>query len=73
MTKKHDKQADMMAEKGYLRAADVARKIGRSVTSIYALVRTGEVKGMRVGRAWYVERASMVQWLGPEAARTFEV
>jgi excisionase family DNA binding protein len=47
--------------------ADEARqvlKVGRNL--IYKLLRTGDLKGKRVGKKWIIARAEMERWLREE-------
>jgi hypothetical protein len=65
------KQSDIMRAKGYLPAPEVARLIGRDVTTIYDLIERKELNGFQVGRSWYVEAKSVAVYLGPAASKLF--
>lgn len=55
-------QAQKMREQGYLTILDVAKALGVHVTSIYRLLNLGRVESIRVGRARYVNRASVIAY-----------
>lgn len=63
------KQSELMRAKGYVPAPEVARRIGRDVTTVYDLIQRKELRGMQVGRSWYVEAKSVTEYLGPEASK----
>jgi excisionase family DNA binding protein len=50
-------------------------RLGRN--SIYGLLRSGELKGKRIGRKWIIPRAEIRRWLGVsdtgESAKPVEV
>jgi hypothetical protein len=65
-------QAVIMKRSGLYPVADVAQAVGVKPASIYTLLRSGELRGVQQGRAWWVELASAVEhWrmLPPIAAR----
>lgn len=43
-----------MRPKEYLGVADVARRMRRSEGWVRALLRTGRLQGMKIGRAWLI-------------------
>jgi len=49
---------------GWLPAAQVARALGVHVSTIYRAASDGKVAGRRVGRAWYVQKASILAYYG---------
>lgn len=69
--RKPSRQAEMMRARGFMAAAEVARRIGRTTQSVYALIESGQVQGVRVGRSWYADVKSLAAYLGPDAARMF--
>jgi hypothetical protein len=58
----------MMAAKGLLPATQMAARVGVSVFTIYRWVNEEKVKGMKMQGHWYVDRNSMIEYLGLEAA-----
>lgn len=61
-------EADMLRSKGYLPATEVAKRIGKHVTNIYRAVEDKRLRGIKVGRHWYVRVDSLTEFLGPAAA-----
>jgi excisionase family DNA binding protein len=55
------KTVEIMRRDGYLTMAEAADRVGCSPTTIYRLVRDGHVKGLRVGRFWFVEQAELAR------------
>lgn len=62
-------QAEKLALKGYVTAREASELLGRHITSVYRMVQTKTVEGLHIGRSWYVKRASLISYLGPDAAR----
>lgn len=62
-------QRHLMEEKGFLLASEVARRIGKQPSTIYRWIDDGKIQAVRVqNRFWYVEKGSLITYLGPEAA-----
>ncbi len=61
-------QAEMMARKGYMTAADAGRKIGRARYTVQRWVEEGKVEGMRVGARIYVNTESLRRYVGDAAS-----
>jgi len=55
-------QIDKMKAQGYLTIKDVADTLGVHVTTIYRLIDMGRVEGVRIGRARYVKRESVLSY-----------
>lgn len=45
------KQSEILREKGYITASEAAQRFGRHVSSIYRLVESKAVDGLRIGRS----------------------
>lgn len=60
-------QAEKLEEKGFITASLAADLLGRHITSVYRLVEAGALEGLRIGRAWYVKRASIVQYANKQS------
>ena len=50
-------------EKEWLSVADVAGYLGVSAHVVTALLRSGEVPGIKFGREWRVARVDLESWL----------
>ncbi len=64
-------QVEMLKKKGFLPAPEVARAIGKTMTSVYRMIEAGHVVAMRVGRSWYLDRKSVIDYLGKDATKLF--
>jgi len=53
-----------MAEKGYLSTETAAERIGFAVSSVTRLCATSRVRSERIGRSWWVQKESLIQYLG---------
>jgi hypothetical protein len=62
-------QEKLLAAKGYVTASYVAEKLGRRLPSVYQMATAGKVESIRIGRAWYIKLTSLIEFVGPEAAR----
>ena len=62
-------QAEMLKTQGWVTVSDAAKRIGRHVTTVYRLIETKQVQELRVGQSRYVRWVSLVQFLGPNAAK----
>lgn len=63
------KQAEIMRQKGYLLAAEVARRCGIDTATVYRWIAEGSVREIRMaGRYHYVDVRSVVAHLGHDAA-----
>jgi len=69
MPQARSNQVQLMAKRGYIPAMDAARRIGRHVTTIYELLKNDKLGGLKVGGSWYVQFGSLIDYLGPDAAR----
>lgn len=59
-------QSEMMQAKGFLLAAEVARRAGKDLSTIYRWIKTGKIKAVHVeGRFWFLEESSVAAFLGP--------
>lgn len=67
------KQAELMRQRGFITVKEIAAKIGITKTTVYRWVEQGKVAEERVGAARYISLASLVQHLGPTAAKMLEV
>jgi predicted site-specific integrase-resolvase len=67
------KQEAILGAKGYLPIALVAEKAGVTRATVDLWIKGGEVKSLQVGRRKYVERASLVKYLGTDAANQLEI
>jgi len=66
-------QAEKMIADGYMPAPEVARLVGRDISSVYRWITNKHIEAERVGRAWYIKRTSLVTYLGEPAARRFGI
>jgi excisionase family DNA binding protein len=66
-------QAEMMRAQGYVTVKEAAARLGRSVPYVYDLLDNGKVHGVSSGAGKharrYVQWSSLVDYVGPEAAR----
>jgi len=60
---------DKMRRQGFLTVSEMAARSGFSDKIMYRLIHANKVKALKVGRFWYVETASVIRFMGPEAAR----
>lgn len=71
---KTDRQRALMATQGYMPATEAAARSGYDISHIYGLVKGSDgkapkVHGVRLGeRGWYVQRRSLVAYIGQEAS-----
>jgi excisionase family DNA binding protein len=63
-----NKQRDIMHTLGYLTVGEVAEKVGRTEVTVYQWVEEGKVASRRLGRSVYVERKSLLAYLGADNA-----
>ena len=56
----------------FLRAADVAGRLGCSRNRVYQLVGGGVIPAVRIGRRWWIPVAAWEQWLSAQACRAIE-
>jgi excisionase family DNA binding protein len=58
----------------FLTLADVAETLNVSASQVYALVRSGELRAIKVGGRgqWRVESAALEEWISQTYARTEE-
>lgn len=68
MPKTNDKVIADMRAKGYIPATEVHEKYGFALRTVYLWMDAGTITGVRVGRARFVEEASLGAVLGPLAA-----
>lgn len=68
-----DKQAALMASKGYLALPTVARALGLSHQTVAMWVEAGKVKAIRVASRVYLEEKSVVAHVGQEATKLLGV
>lgn len=61
-------EQEILRSKGYLSAMEVAKALGRHVTNIYRAVEDKRLKGIKVGRRWYIHNESLLEYLGPAAS-----
>ena len=54
---------------GYMTLSQVAGACGVTRAAVSTWIKDGKLKALRVRRRVYVTRASLVEYLGPEAAR----
>ena len=61
-----------MAAERFLTLADVADILNISASQTYALVRTGELKGIQIGgrNQWRVERSKLEEYIAESYERT---
>lgn len=64
-------QAGLLKSKGYIPAPAVARAVGRHMSSVYRWISAGHLKATQVGRSWYVEKESLIAYLGDDAKKFF--
>lgn len=57
--------------RGYLPVAEVVEVLGLHPNTVYNWISRGEVSGVKLGKARYVLRASVVEKIGKEAALAF--
>lgn len=67
-------QKEMMRQKGYIPAVEAAARAGLSLGRVYELLNEGKLKGMNVPPdsvkpRRYVLASSLVDYLGPDAAK----
>lgn len=67
MPSKNEKRTRL--EKEYLTPREVAHLTGRSIFTVYHWLDQGKVRGDRQGRLRYVERKSLVEFLGKNMAK----
>jgi excisionase family DNA binding protein len=58
-----------MATKGYITVKVAAAMLRQSMPAVYRLLDAGIVKGVRFGRTRYVERASLLVYIGPDGVK----
>lgn len=66
-----NKQAEIMAARGYIPATEVSRKLGNDIATVYRWLDDGKIEGLSVGGRRYAKLTSLIQHIGPEAARIF--
>ena len=61
-----------MTEKRFLTLADVAETLNISASQTYALVRSGDLKGIQIGgrNQWRVERSKLEEYIEEAYRRT---
>lgn len=66
----NEKLTELMAAKGLMPLADAARTAGYDDTHLRRLVRDERIQGEQIaGRWWFVNRASLAAYIGPELAK----
>lgn len=55
-------ERDALAEKGYVPASEVAKRVGKSPQAIYYWLQQGKLDGVRVGVHWYVKEKSLIEY-----------
>lgn len=65
MPKISEKQKKMMADVGYITAAEAVKMAGMSKETLYRWARTGFIKSETIGRTVYFNRSSLKAVLGP--------
>ena len=66
---RQDAQIAKMAEQGYIPASEAAEALGVSVFTLYRWAGTNKVTGVKVGIHWFFERKSLLDYVGPQAAK----
>lgn len=61
-------QAQMMREKGYMHAGEVARRAGVSSAAVHGWADKGQVESVKVGKRCYLKIDSLVRHLGEQAS-----
>ena len=59
-----------MKEKRYLTIKDVAEQLGLHKTTIYRLVKKGELPAFKVGNQWRFDKNILEEWIRNEASKT---
>lgn len=63
------KQEEAMLAKGFASVRIVAEKMQVHFSTVYRLIEQNKVRGIKAGVKQYVEIKSVVEYLGPEAAK----
>jgi excisionase family DNA binding protein len=66
-------QTDTLKDKGFVPAAEAARRTGVTVYTIYRWVNDKKIDGFQVATHWFVSLASLVKHLGPKAAEALGI
>lgn len=61
--------ADTRRPHEYLTVAELAREIRVGRNTAYALVESGDIRGIRIGRLWRIPRESIEAWRREGIAR----
>lgn len=73
MARLTDARVDRMVAKGYVTLADAARASSYHDSVLRRHYEKGRVKGCRFGSAYFIEWASLLAYVGAEAARLAEL
>ncbi len=57
----------VMLQKGYVSSRETTRRIGKSIATVYHLVKQEKLKAVRIGRSYFISLESIKAYLGPEA------
>ena len=68
-----DKQADLMASKGYLPLRRVADALGLGPQTVALWVESGKVQAIRVAGRVYLREKSVIAHVGEEASRLLQI
>lgn len=65
MGRPNAKQAERMAELGFMLAAEAAEVSGWALSWVHRQIEHGKLEGEKVGGTWYVRRSALAAKLGP--------
>ena len=65
-------QDDLMREQGYMPVVAVAKQCGVTRASVELWVKNGHIQFTRVGLRVYIDRASLVKFLGVQGSKLLE-
>lgn len=58
-----------LERKGYVTVKEAAERCQQAQSTVYRWLDTGAVEGLQVGRSRYVKLASLVEFIGKDAAK----
>jgi len=73
-TKHHQKsQKEILADKGYISASEVAQKVGRSLQTVYSWIDEKRIEAVRIDTHWYVKMTSLVSYYREQDPKAVEL
>jgi hypothetical protein len=62
-------QKEIMRARGFISASEVATLVGENITTVYRQLEDGRLRGMQIASRWYIEEKSLIEFIGPVAAK----